>query len=300
MALSLCISKTNKQGKELVQHGTTSFPVACYHSNLHIQPVPWHWHDELEVVIVTEGHAIVATTSEKHTIEAGNGFFINTGVLHAAWDVDTSRCCFHSIIFHPRLVGGSIDSVFWQNYVQPILANPTLKILCFDKEIDWHQGSLQAIEEAWNSYIAEPIGYEFKIRTALSELILLLHSHCSSSPNLPSEKELRDSKRIKEMLQYIHENYSNELNTEKISKSIMVSPSECLRCFHNTIGTTPIQYLKRYRIQKAVELLNTTNKKIVDIGSECGFQEMSYFAKAFREIQGCTPSEYRRSRKNPN
>ena len=294
MALSICNTKTGEQGRELLEHGTTSFPIACYHDNLQIKPVPWHWHDELEAVIVTKGQAIVAIGAEKYLIKQGDGFFINTGVLHSAWNVDTSYCRFHSIVFHPRLIGGSIDSIFWQNYVQPLLSNPSLKFLCFHKKVDWNQASIQAIEAAWQSCVTEPLGYEFHVRTALSQLIFLLFSHCSTQPNLPTEKELRDSIRIKAMLQYVHEHYSEELNTETISKSIMVSPSECLRCFHNTIGTTPIQYVKQYRIQKAVALLNSTNKKIADIGAECGFQEMSYFAKTFREIRGCTPSEYRK------
>ena len=80
----------------------------------------------------------------------------------------------------------------------------------------------------------------------------------------------------------------------EIAGSASLSESECLRCFHNTIGTTPIQYLKSYRIKKAAELLSNTERKIVDIGMACGFQDMSYFAKAFRGIYGCTPSEYRR------
>ena len=71
-----------------------------------------------------------------------------------------------------------------------------------------------------------------------------------------------------------------------------LSVSECLRCFHRTIGTTPIQYLKSLRIKKAAELLTNTDMKIVDIGIICGFQDMSYFAKTFRNIYGCTPVSY--------
>ena len=59
------------------------------------------------------------------------------------------------------------------------------------------------------------------------------------------------------------------------------------------IGRSPIQYVKQVRIQKAAELLLGTDLKISDIGLQCGFQEMSYFAKAFRELKGCTPHEFR-------
>lgn len=294
MAISSCNTVTNEQGKEIVSHGIALFPITCCYNDLKDESVPWHWHDELEAVIITEGQAIVAAGSEKHLIRQGNGFFINAGILHAVWGAGESNWNYHSIVFHPRLVGGSIESIFWQNYIQPLLSNQALKMLCFDHEVPWHQNAVRAIEDAWQSCAAETPGYEFKARAALSELIFLLSENCSAHQNEPSEKELRDGSRIKKMLQYIQEHYSEELNTEKIAKSITVSPSECLRCFHSTIGTTPIQYLKQYRIQRAVDLLNSTNRKITDIGAECGFQEMSYFAKTFREILGYTPSEYRR------
>jgi len=96
------------------------------------------------------------------------------------------------------------------------------------------------------------------------------------------------------MLDYIQQNYAGELTMEEIARSAMISQSECLRCFRNTIGQTPIQYLKSYRVQRASEQLQSTARKICDIGADCGFREMSYFAKTFREIMGVTPGEYRR------
>lgn len=94
------------------------------------------------------------------------------------------------------------------------------------------------------------------------------------------------------MLQY-SKHYNGELTLAKIAESVNLSENECLRCFRNMISTTPIQYVKQIRIQKAAELLISTDWKISDIGSECGFQEMSYFAKIFRELKGCTPGAFR-------
>ena len=96
------------------------------------------------------------------------------------------------------------------------------------------------------------------------------------------------------MLQYIQEHYGGELTLAKIAESASVSENECLRCFRSMIGSTPIQYVKQLRVQKAAELLVSTNRKISDIGAECGFQEMSYFAKTFRELKGCTPGDFRK------
>ena len=295
--LAECNVQINQQGRELTKHGTALFPIACYHDDLSEEAVPWHWHDELEAVVVTEGSAVIAAGSEQAAVSAGNGFFIHAGVLHEAWGAGDSACRFHSIVFHPALVGGSIDSVFWQHYLQPLMENTSLGIIFFDGSADWKVQAIRSIENAWQACVAEPPGYEFQARSELSWLIFLLFSHVRAPHVRLSGKALRDGERIKAMLQYIQEHHSEALNTAQIARSAMIGESECLRCFRSTIRTTPMQYVKRLRIQKAAALLASTDQKIIDIGTQCGFQEMSYFSKIFREIQGCTPSEYRKARR---
>lgn len=64
MPISLCSSITNEHGRELTEHGSALFPIASYDDDILTNPVPWHWHDELEAGIIIEGTAIVAAGSE--------------------------------------------------------------------------------------------------------------------------------------------------------------------------------------------------------------------------------------------
>lgn len=291
--MSQCISKIDKTGLELIEHGITSFPIACYHTDLQSKSVDWHWHEELELIVVSEGSAIIAVDGEKYILNEGNGLFINTGVLHGGWIYESPTCRFHSIVFHPRLVGGSSNSIFWRKYLNPILNNTSFKGLFLDCSIQWQKDLLCSIDEAWFLCINEEEGYEFEVRNVLSKIIYLMSKNLDCIESNTSTKKLRDSYRMKNMLKYIDEHYSDNITINEIAESVSLSVSECLRCFHSTIGTTPIQYLKSFRIKKAAELLTNTDMKIVDIGIICGFQDMSYFAKTFRNIYGCTPSKYR-------
>ncbi|MBQ7800964.1 MAG: AraC family transcriptional regulator [Oscillospiraceae bacterium] len=295
MAIGECNTTVDSRGRELLQHGTVAFPIACYHDDFRKMNVPWHWHEELEAVVISEGSCTVAAGSEKIVLHAGEGFFINSGVLHGAWDNAATGCRFHSLVFHPRLVGGSLDSVYYQSYLQPLLADPSLEIIPLRPEIPWQKGALEAIESAWQQCLREADGYEFQARNALSELIWLLHRNLNAPRRHTSEKSLRDAERIKTMLSFIHGNFASELTTRAIASSAMISESEALRCFRATIGTTPIQYVKQYRIQQAAQLLDTP-EKISDIAARCGFQDMSYFTRTFRELKGCTPTEYRQGK----
>ena len=62
MALSLCRTTVDDSARELMEHGTAAFPIACYHDDLQAEPVPWHWHEELEVLVVSEGMIFAADT----------------------------------------------------------------------------------------------------------------------------------------------------------------------------------------------------------------------------------------------
>ncbi|MCI8916533.1 MAG: AraC family transcriptional regulator [Oscillospiraceae bacterium] len=295
MALSVCGPvPTDKQGRELVEHGTPLFPVACYHDNVSQAYVPWHWHDELEILVVETGTARVSVNGTDHLVKRGEGFFVNAGALHGVWSEGEETCLMRSVVFHPRLVGGSVDSIIWQKYLEPLLSDPCRPCVHFVNAQEWEQAASAAIQAAWQSYVSEAVGFEFDVREWLSRLVFLLVKNCPTIEKKPPEKTLRDGERVKAMLQYIQEHYGGELTLAKIAESASVSENECLRCFRSMIGSTPIQYVKQLRVQKAAELLVSTNRKISDIGAECGFQEMSYFAKTFRELKGCTPGDFRK------
>ena len=295
MALSVCGALfTDPQGRELAEHGTPLFPVACYHDDISEGPVPWHWHDELEILVVETGTVRVSVNGADYMVKQGEGFFINTEALHGVWSAGAGPCYLQSVVFHPRLVGGSVDSILWQKYLEPLLSDQCRPCVHLPNVREWEKTASKAIEAAWRSCVSEAEGFEFEVRGQLSRLIFLLTKNCPPAEKRPSEKTLRDGERIKTMLQYIQEHYNGELTLPEIAESANLSENECLRCFRSMIGSTPIQYVKQVRIQRAAELLVSTDRKISDIGAECGFQEMSYFAKTFRELKGCTPGEFRK------
>ena len=298
MALSPCNTTVNEHGMELVEHGTSLFPVAFYHDNLMEEDVPWHWHDELEIFLVSEGATEVAVGTEKFIIKEGNGIFINSGILHGAWMHGTGGCRYHSIVFHPRLVGGNTGSVFWQNYLDPLMGDSASCNVLLKKEESWQAEILTLLEEAWQSGVAGKPGYEFEVREKLSGIICRLVLQRPAQGRSISGKSLRDEERMKLMLQYIQEHYEEEITMSRIAESAAVSVSECLRCFRSTVRITPNQYLRQYRIEQAAHLLAATQEKISVIANACGFEDLSFFAKSFREMQGKTPSEYRAHREN--
>ena len=185
MALSACDTTTDAAGRELTAHGTAAFPIACYHDDLAAEPVPWHWHEEVEMLIASEGRVLAAAAGEKYQLDEGDGIFINAGVLHADWPLNAGRCRLYSVVFHPRLVGGSPDSVFWQKYLQPLLADPSRPCAVLRRSVDWQRETLDCMERAFRAVVNEIPGYEFKTRAALSDMMYLLVTRAPAMRAVP-------------------------------------------------------------------------------------------------------------------
>lgn len=296
MALSLCNVQVNAQGQELADHGTVLFPVACYRDDLSRQDVPWHWHDEWEAGVIEQGSATLRVGELSYPLRAGDGLFLNASALHSVQDLDRSHCLLRAVVFHPRLVSGGEDSIFRRRYVRPILSNAELRAVPLSPGVPWQQEALSCISEAWEACSHEPAGYEFRVRAALSRLIFLLGERCPAQAVPPTPGALRAEQRVKTMLAYLQDHCADELTVADIARSAAVSESECMRCFRAVLDATPIQFLRRFRVRRAAELLETTALSVADVGALCGFREMSYFSKTFREAHGCTPREYRQNK----
>lgn len=282
--------ETDASGKELVTHGNSQFPLAIYHDHLEIQDVDWHWHDELELIYQIDGEGLFIMNDKKIVLHKGEGLFINSEVLHGCWETELHHSDICSLVFHTRLAGGGNESIYWQKYLEPLIHNTAFSYYHFQGD---EANYAQQIRATWEVCLEGQEGYEFSVRSGLSELLFFLYQKQSNNQKRLSPGIIRNRERIKAMLNYIHTFYSEPIKLSDIAKSALISESECLRCFRTMINTSPGQYLKSYRIQKACEFLKNTSCTIREIGELCGFSDESYFVKQFREEKGMTPGGFR-------
>lgn len=295
MALMHCKVETDRHGKELLSHGMAMFPIACYDEDFSAHLVPWHWHDDFELIMITEGLAHIYVENSCVPLQQGDALLINCGMLHSVNCGMPENALCHSLVFHPRLIGGSIDSIFWQKLIDPIIQNKSLRYEYLDHSVSWQADVIADMSKAWSAFAEEPEDYENYIRYLLSKSFRMLNRNWQISAEKITKQECIAAERTKVMMQFIHDHYTEELSLEQIAGSAAISKSVCLRCFRQVIDTTPIHYVMQYRIERAADLLLTTEKRAHEIATACGFSDISYFTKCFRELKGCTPLEYKKS-----
>lgn len=90
---------------------------------------------------------------------------------------------------------------------------------------------------------------------------------------------------------YIKENYQKELNVKQISAVAGVGERYMRKLFSTHLNMTAIDYLNCIRINRAVELLKTTDMYVKEIAFACGFQSAHYFNRIFKKYIGVTPTK---------
>lgn len=281
--------------RELTQHGTPDFPLSM---DRQVVADPdhggvRHWHPEIQIALVTEGEVLFRTEDGAFRLGAGEGFFVNGGVLHEAGPTEKDDGVYVCVNFLPDLICGQSGGVIRRDYVDPVLYSPALRSFPLT-DLPWHReictllGQMQAAEET-GAY-----GYEMELVSLLYRIWHLLVIHHRSEIEGRSSVSFADRQRIRALQTYIHRHYREHISLGNIAGAGHVSRGECCRVFQRVLGTSPIQYLTRYRLDQSVRLLTSTGLSVSEIAGQAGFATSSYFIEQFRRRMGCTPLEYRR------
>ena len=294
MALQKCVLNLNQRLKELNPHGSLEFPCAGYSSRYtdsEENAIPWHWHEEFEIIYIVEGRMELKLPSSSVFIKEGEAFAVNSNVLH--YGIGADHCHLHSLVFSPRLVSGDEDSVFSRKYIQPLLSCDCF--LGFSILPAENRKMIENFRRAFDAMKQESVGFEFTVRENLSRICFLLTQEFKDQLNMPGTARSQDNLRIRKMLEYIHKNYSEDITLSEIAAAADIGERECLRCFRKTIQLSPIQYLLKYRIMRGAEmLLGDPERSISEIAVSCGFDSPSNFAQTFKRFYNRTPREYRK------
>ncbi|WP_349944814.1 AraC family transcriptional regulator [Lacrimispora sp. BS-2] len=261
--------------------------------------VPWHWHKNVELFYMESGRMEYCTPKGRMIFPAGSGGMINSNVLHTARPQAESEKNLQFLhIFDPSFIAGQHGSRIEQKYVTPITAATQAEIFALYPEDPEQAKVIDVIRESF--HLSEhDFGYEIKLREVLSDIWIQL---LQISRPLLEEKgnSSKANDKIKSMMVYVHEHYGEKISIPEIAAAAFSSERECFRVFHDCLHTTPVEYIKTYRLQMACHMLANSRETITSISHACGLGSSSYFGKVFREYIGCTPLEYRRKWQDNN
>lgn len=118
-----------------------------------------------------------------------------------------------------------------------------------------------------------------------------MHGENASSLYALAMKNTNLSK-IEKALKQIHGNYQNPVAVEKLANLVNMSPSAFHRAFKDVTSSSPIQYLKKIRLNKARSLLVENGIRVNEAATEVGYESATQFSREFKRYFGHTPVDF--------
>lgn len=124
--------------------------------------------------------------------------------------------------------------------------------------------------------------------------IHLLRHHATKTPRLKIYEGGLPQRQLIQVLDYIDAHLDRDIKLADLSQLLDTSQFHFSRLFKQSVGLSPYQYLMQQRIERAKQLLKHTDRLIMEIALDCGFNSHSQLSKQFRQLTGTTPKAYRK------
>ncbi|MGN6437694.1 MAG: AraC family transcriptional regulator [Agriterribacter sp.] len=258
-------------------------------------PVPWHYHPEYELVLVTRstGRRMVGD----HIGYFNEGDLVLMGpMLPHVWVNDT------------EYINGSnknaADAIVVQ-FVEDFLGEKFLKIPEIEglkKVLNLSANGLEIkgnTRKRINDLMAQMPDASGLQRLSLLFAIFDLLANTKeyellASPAFVNSSKLHESDRFNNITEYIMRNFDNEISLTEVAAVANMATTTFCNFFKNHYRVTFVEYLNEIRIGHACKLLNDPNKNIVEAAYECGFNNLANFNRQFKKLKKMTPTEYRK------
>jgi len=283
--------------------GLTGFPLAVRRvrteeapSYAHDLTEVEHSHDFCELVIVTRGSAMHWLEGHDFPVTAGDVFLLQgrqSHYFHDRQDLDLIN-----IMYDPEKIALPESELRrMPGYCAMFMLEPTYRRQHrFASRLHLKRVPLAQVEQLAEEMERESDdknpGHEVALRAKLLELLVFLSRAYTTTDTTEAEALLR----VGNVIGALENDFSKDWKLDDLLKIAHMSRSNLMRVFNKATGQSPIEYLVRLRIQKAMELLRNTNFSITEIAMEVGFSDSNYFTRQFRRATGVPPRTFRASK----
>lgn len=252
-----------------------------------------HSHGFCELVIVTRGSAMHWLEGEDFPVSAGDVFLLQGRQRH--YFHDRKNLDLINIMYDPARIDLPENELRrMPGYCAMFILEPTYRRQHrFASRLHLMRVPLARVERLTNEMERECVeqkpGNEVALRAKLLEMMVFLSRAYTNAGSTEAHALLR----VGNVIGALENGLQEDWTLDSLLKIAHMSSSNLMRVFRKATGQTPIEYLIRLRIQKAMELLQNTDMTITEIAMEVGFNDSNYFTRQFRKIVGESPRQFR-------
>lgn len=246
----------------------------------------------MEIIEITSGNVFVQIGTEFAEAKAGDFFYVPPTMVFRI-EAKDGEAGMRSMVFDSSIIEINMENfdteIFYMFYVQS-----KNKIVVFEKGHPVYATLSQYMQESYDEYISKDVCYKLPIRANIYLMMTSLLRYYCGSKNELDRMIYHNVMRLRPIITYIADHYKEKIYIDTLAEMITVSPDYFTKMFKDSIGKTPIDYINALRINRAMQMLATTDTSVNDISDGLGFSNSNYFHKIFKQYMETSPAAYRK------
>lgn len=251
-----------------------------------------HWHNEIEICYIMQGTGKYLINGTDYDFSEGDIFVISNDDIHLCYD--DKDMIMQVVMFEPFFIGNGSANPFDFEYMRIFMDN----LYSHKKKIEYTYKYAEVLAdiltEIQTEYESMQKGYEMMIKSLLLRFFTLIFRNIPEISDAGKGISRNAVDKIRNILLYIDMNYYENIDLKLLEQKFEISRPYLCNTFKSLTGISPVNYIIRRRITEAKQRLVSTDKSIIAISEECGFNSLSNFNSLFKRMTGLTPSSYRK------
>jgi len=249
-----------------------------------------HLHNELEINLIVRGSGYYIIDGNKYTFTQGDIILINSNELHRAFE--TEDLTMMVVMFDPTWL--AIEQRYDPELLAPFREIGTRFSNLLDADNPVIEELRRILNDMEEEYYKQLPSYVSIIRAHLIRFLASIHRSFALQELPKHAAKLQGIETIRKVVEQMEHHIAEPWSLQQLAELAHLSPSRFSYLFCQIVGTSPMDYLIQLRLGAAVHLLETSEYKIIDICTRCGFRNLSNFNRLFRHYMGRSPSELRK------
>lgn len=248
----------------------------------------FHYHKELEFVLVDSGTLICGINKDSFKIYDGDILFFSSNTPHYTF-TDKSSCKRSYIQFSESDFSSpkstSSINLFIKSFDEPYRV--------FKNNTEENLALKECLQNIFSEYEMKLPFCESFIHADIYKLLALLYRY-NVIVNASSDTYKNELKKIMPSVKYVEDNYRSKITLEEAAHAASLSPYYFCRLFKKVTNSTFNDFVSFFKIGKAEALLSQTSLSVADIAYEVGFTSASYLNYVFKKLKGISPLQFRK------
>ncbi|WP_426451846.1 AraC family transcriptional regulator [Paenibacillus sp. S-38] len=268
-----------------------AFPVNVF---LNRRALGLHWHEHYEMIYVTRGEAVFRIGQQRHQAGPGDILFVNGGELHEGYSLRHAEPVeYYAVVYDPALFE-QIDDPHYREITLPLREGRW----SFPPKVSPGDEAYPAVRRYLEGLIEEcsmkQTAYEAGTKSLLALLLTVLARHGLLSETEVGRPDERTVKRFMPLFDYIDAHYGCRITVDEAARLVSLSPYHFCKLFKRATGQTFVSFVNERRVNKAEELLRSTDLPVTEIAERVGFGSINYFDRVFKKVKRSSPSARRK------